>query len=81
MDIQGGTGQRNDRSLQRMSSGTFGNVQKMDSKSFDRSVSNPVKVYGAAPSSNEQQPRQSFKGYIEAEPHEYNGISNIKKKS
>lgn len=62
-----------------MSSGTFGNNQKIDSnsRSFDRSVSNPVKVYGA-PSANE--PRTSFKGYAEAED-EYNGISNIKKKA
>ena len=51
-----------------------------NSKSFDRSVSNPVKVYGAAQNGGNEQPRSSFKGYIDAEANEYNGISNIKKK-
>lgn len=48
-------------------------------ESFDRSTSNPVGVYGT--DQGTMQPRTSFKGYIEAEANEYNGISNIKKKS
>ena len=47
-----------------------------NSRSVDRTMSNPNNVYGARDGE-----RNQFRGYMETDGTEYNGISNIKKKS
>ena len=55
-----------------------------NSRSFERSTSIPVAVYGDNSINNGNQAfnKSNFKGYVEVEGNDnYNGISNIKKKS
>ena len=47
-----------------------------NSRSVDRTMSHPNNVYGA-----HHGERNQFRGYVETDGKEYNGISNITKKS